>query len=505
MKRRIFIGTGIGAVLAGCRQKKVIQPDQSFTVDALTGQYRKGEVTVDAVLDHYLGRIKLLDDDGPRLRAVVELNPAMREYTHKGPLEGVPIFIKDNIETADKMETTAGSLALLGAQKPGRDAHVVQRLRESGAVIFGKTNLSEWANIRSPNSSSGWSARGGLTVNPHNTAYSASGSSSGSAVAVAAGFCPAAIGTETNGSIVSPASACGIVGLKPTLGLVSRAGIIPITRWQDTAGPMTQTVRDAALLLNVLAGKDERDTMTQQAKIEADYTFGLADATFKGIRIGVLNSMSGTHKGVQRLFKSQLEKLKEAGAIIVEDVSIPNHPEASSAAWVAMLTELRQEMNQYLGSRHSAVKSLAELIEYNKEFRESEMAHFNQEFFVDAESRHTPEHVEKAVETRRLARRLSGPEGLDVALQKHDLDVLICPTNDPTGRIDLDLGDARVRIFGSSAAVAGYPHLTVPMGMVNDLPIGLSFVGAAWSENLLLRLGQAFENIREFTPPKLYV
>lgn len=505
MRRRTFIGTGIGAVLAGCRQKKAIQPDQHFTVSGLTEQYRKGDVTVDGVLDHYLARIKLLDDDGPRLSAIVELNPAMREYSRKGSLEGVPLFIKDNIETADQMETTAGSLALLGAQKPERDAHVVQRLRESGAVILGKTNLSEWANIRSPNSSSGWSARGGLTVNPHNTSYSASGSSSGSAVAVAAGFCAAAIGTETNGSIISPASACGIVGLKPTLGLVSRAGIIPITRWQDTAGPMTQNVRDAALLLNVLAGKDERDSMTQQAKIEADYTFGLADASFKGMRIGVLTSMSGMNKEVLNLFRSQLEKLKEEGAILVEDVSIPNHHEASSAAWIAMLTELRQEMNQYLGSRQSVVRSLAELIKYNEEFRDREMEYFNQEFFVDAESRHTPEHLEKAVEIRRLARRLSGPEGLDVTLEKHKVDALICPTNDPTGRIDLGLGDARSRIFGSTAAVAGYPHLTVPMGMVNDLPIGLSFVGPAWSENLLLRLGQAFENIREYTPPKLFV
>lgn len=504
IKRRTFIGIGL-ASLAGCRKKVPIAPGQGFTVDELGAQLREGKLQADAVLEHYLQRIATLDQAGPELRAIIELNPDVRADAGKGPLQGIPVLIKDNIETADRMETTAGSLALLGAPKPEQDATVVKRLREAGATILGKTNLSEWANIRSPNSTSGWSARGGLTKNPHNLAYSASGSSSGSAVAVAAGMCAAAIGTETNGSIVSPASACGIVGLKPTVGLISRAGIIPITRWQDTAGPMTQTVKDAALLLNILAGKDARDPFTEKAQISTDYTSTLSADGLKGKRLGFLRSMSGDNAQVKRLLARTLDRLREAGAEIVEDVTVPHYREAGSAAWIAMLTELRQDLNAYLAGRGAVVKSLAELIAYNEEYRDQEMVHFNQEFFVEAEMRGTPEHLAKAEELRKTALRLAGPEGLDVAMQKDKLDALICPTNDPVGRIDLGMGDANVRVFGTTAAVAGYPHLTVPMGLVGDLPVGLSFIGPAWSETLLLQLGHAFETVREYQPVKLYV
>lgn len=464
----------------------------------------EGKLTPKSVLDHYLARITALDQAGPKLRAVLEVNPDAASIQGKGPLRGVPILIKDNIETADAMETTAGSLALLGAPRPAQDATVVKKLREAGATLLGKTNMSEWANIRSPNSTSGWSARGGVTCNPHNLAHSASGSSSGSAVAVAAGLCAAALGTETNGSIISPASACGIVGLKPTVGLISRAGIIPVTRWQDTAGPMTRTVRDAALLLNVLAGPDERDAMTAQAIVAKDYTFGLTPNALKGKRLGVLNSLSGYNRQVLKLLNQALGILQAAGAEVVENVEIPHHREAGSTAWAALLTEFRQEINAYLEARGGAVRSLAQLIDYNEEFKQQEMPHFNQEFFIEAETRHTPEHLTKAEELRQTARRLAGPEGLDAILKKDRLDALIAPTNDPVGRIDLGMGDAQMRLIGTTAAVAGYPHLTVPMGAVDDLPVGLSFIGTAWSEALLLQLGHAFETARDFRPARLF-
>ncbi|MBB5037396.1 amidase [Prosthecobacter dejongeii] len=504
MKRRLFIGSAL-TVLAGCRREEDILPTEGVTVAELATRLHQGRVGAERVLDYYLGRIAALDRAGPELHAIVEMNPDVRRPGGAGPLRGIPILIKDNIETADAMETTAGSLALLGAPKPAQDATVVKRLREAGAVILGKTNLSEWANIRSPSSTSGWSARGGLTLNPHNLEHSASGSSSGSAVAVAAGLCAAAVGTETNGSIVSPAAACGIVGFKPTMGLISRAGIIPITRWQDTAGPMTQTVRDAALLLNVLAGADARDAATAQAQVAKDYSFTLGPDGLKGRRLGILRSLSGFNRQVWRLFERSLLTLQEAGAILVEDVEIPNHREASSAAWIAMLTEFRQELNAYLIARGGVVKSLAELIAYNEEHRTQEMPYFNQEFFIEAESRNTPEHLAKAMELRQLATRLAGPEGIDRALKKDRLDALICPTNDPAGRIDLGLGDANVRVFSTQAAVAGYPHLTVPMGLAEGLPVGLSFIGPAWSEARLLELGHAYEVSREFVPSRLFV
>jgi len=505
MKRRIFLGGSLAA-LSGCRREQAIAPGHTFTLADLVDHLQTGKLTAATVLDHYLARIAALDQAGPRLRAIIELNPEARAIQGRGPLRGVPILIKDNIETADAMQTTAGSLALLGAPRPALDATVVKRLRDAGATLLGKTNLSEWANIRSPNSTSGWSARGGLTLNPHNPAHTASGSSSGSAVAVAAGLCAAAIGTETDGSIVSPASACGIVGLKPTLGLISRAGIIPITHWQDTPGPMTRTVWDAALLLNVLAATDERDPATASARdhIQKDYTFHLTADGLKGKRLGILRGHTGSHRRVRTLFQANVEKLRQAGAILVDDVTLPHHREAGSAAWSAMLTEFRQDLNTYLGTRGATVTTLAELIAYNEEYRQQEMPHFNQEFFIEAETRHTPDHLAEAEKHRALAQRLAGPEGIDAALKQHRLDALICPTNDPAGLIDLGLGDAHSRIFSTPAAVAGYPHLTVPMGLADDLPIGLSFIGPAWSDGLLLQLGHTFETLREYQPTTLY-
>ncbi len=443
---------------------------------------RSGQTSPLLLVEHCLERIAQIDKSGPRVNAILELNPAARplaDSTSPGPLHGLPILLKDNIETADAMQTTAGSLALRNL-KPKVDAPLVTRLRSAGAIILGKTNLSEWANIRSPNSTSGWSARGGLTRNPHRLTHSASGSSSGSAAAVAAGLAPAAIGTETNGSIVSPASACGIVGFKPTVGLVSGAGIIPITHWQDTAGPMTLTVKDAALLMQVLA---------------KDFTAELRPDALKGARLGVIRGQCGKHPQVLALFETALQKLREAGAIIIDPVKLPNMREAGALSWKAMLIELRTDLNAYLEQRGGDVRSLAELIAFNEQHRETEMPHFAQEFFEQAEKLGTPDIIAAGVAARENARLLAGPEGIDAALQSHQLDALICPTNDPVGRIDLAHGDTNERVASTPAAVAGYPHLTIPLGFVDALPIGFSFMGAAHADSRILALGHAFEEV----------
>lgn len=443
-----------------------------------------GQTTPLLLVDHCLERIAQIDKSGPRVNAVLELNPSSKSIATACPpgvLHGLPILIKDNIETADTMQTTAGSLALRD-HKPLQDAALVTRLREAGAIIFGKTNLSEWANIRSPNSTSGWSARGGLTLNPHRLTHSASGSSSGSAAAVAAGLVPAAIGTETNGSIVSPASACGIVGFKPTVGLISSSGIIPITHWQDTAGPMTLTVRDAALLMQVLAG---------------NFTVDLKPDALKGARLGVARGQCGKNAQVLALFETALQKLREAGAIIVDPVKLPNMREAGALSWKAMLIELRQDLNTYLAQRGGDVRSLAELIAFNELHRDSEMPHFAQEFFEQAEKLGTPEIIALGTAARENARHLAGPEGIDAALQAHQLDAIIFPTNDPIGLINLAHGDTNERVASTPAAVAGYPHLTIPLGFVDGLPIGFSFMGTANTDARILALGHAFEEIAQ--------
>jgi amidase len=504
MQRRCFIQTSAAALLTGCGRKLLSSRAAPLSLAEAVSHLRAGELSSVALLRHYLERLERLDRAGPELRSVIELHPdammlAKRSDEAKPgrPLHGAPILIKDNIETADAMLTTAGSLALLDAPKPARDAEIVRRLREAGAVIFGKTNLSEWANIRSSKSTSGWSARGGLTRNPHKLSHSASGSSSGSAVAVAMGFCAAAIGTETNGSIVSPASACGIVGLKPTLGSVSRSGIIPITQWQDTAGPMTRTVRDAALLMNVLSGLDARDSHSRKPPEghAGDHTALMQPRALRGVRLGIVRELCGENQEVLALFERALEKLRQAGAILVDQVTLPNHRAAGGLSWKAMLPEFRADLNAYLETRGGPVRSLADVIAFNLAHRDAEMPHFAQELFDEAERMSTPEAIAEAVEARTLSKRLSGPEGIDAALGDHQLQALICPTNDPIQRITLDQGDAHVRCCCGPAAAAGYPHLTVPMGGVDGLPVGLSFFGAAWTEPQLLAYGDAFEKI----------
>lgn len=478
--------------------------DPFLSLNELGRQLQAATLTPRDVAGFCLRRIEALDAAGAGVKSVIEVNPdalqiadQLGKQTGRGPLHGLPVLIKDNIDTADAMQTTAGSLALLDT-RPRRNAHLVRLLREAGAVILGKTNLSEWANIRSPRSTSGWSARGGLTRNPHVLDHNPSGSSSGSAAAVAAGLVPAAIGTETNGSIISPASACGIVGLKPTLGLVSRSGVIPITRWQDTAGPMTRTVMDAALVLNAIAGVDSEDqSTTAPGHPVSDYTAGLSVTALRGARLGVVRSLAGDHPQVQAQFEASLQRLREAGAEIIDEVTLPQADEIGRMSMLAMLTELRGDLNACLAARGGEVDSLAEVIAFNQAHADREMPHFGQEFFEQAEEFGSQaEALASGAEARQTARRLAGPEGIDAAMQKHRLDALICPTNDPIHKTDLEHGDARVRCACTPAAVAGYPHLTVPMGFVGALPIGLSFFGAAWSEARLLALGHAFETIQ---------
>lgn len=490
MYRRHFLQSSVALAAFSSCERHAITHEQSMAkiIDLICS----GQAEAAHFLAYYRSRIAEVDSE---LRAVIELHPAPCA-SHQGPLRGAPILIKDNIETCDGMLTTAGSLALLDAPNPEREAFIVTRLRESGAIIFGKTNLSEWANIRSHDSTSGWSARGGLTRNPHNPAHTASGSSSGSAAAVAANLCAAAIGTETNGSIVSPASACGIVGLKPTLGKVSRSGIIPITHWQDTAGPMTRTVRDAALLMDAISAHDPDDVLSSPPPDDANknHTSLLSLDALRGVRLGIIRDHCGSHAGVLAEFGHAVETLKRAGAEIVDDVEIPNHRAAGSLAWKAMLTELRADLNAYLQKRGGKVRSLAELIAFNEANRSKEMPHFTQDIFEEAERHSTPEIIAEVVKARAISRLLAGPDGIDAALAAHLLDALICPTNDPAGVIDLKKGDANTRVACGPAAVAGYPHLTLPMGRADGLPIGLSFIGTAWSEARLLAYGHAFES-----------
>jgi amidase len=440
------------------------------------------------------------------LNAVIEVNPdalaiaAALDHERKargarGPLHGVPILIKDNIATADRMQTTAGSLALVDA-KPPRDAFLVTKLREAGAVIVGKANLSEWANIRSTRSTSGWSSRGGLTRNPYALDRNSSGSSSGSAVAVAASLAAAAVGTETDGSIISPAAANGIVGIKPTLGLVSRGGVIPISHSQDTAGPMARTVADAAALLTVLAGTDARDAATQDASPRAaDYTRHLDANALRGARIGVVRGQFG---GRNDLVSAEIEKalgvLKAQGADLVQIPELPNASKLGENELAVLLTELKAGMAAYLAewAPGARVRNLADIIAFNQANAAKVMPHFGQEFFLRSEA--TPGLEDKGYREALAAnRRMSREEGIDKVLVEHRLDALVAPSAGPAWLIDFIKGDASGGGFTTPAAVAGYPHVTVPAGFVHGLPCGLSFVGTAWSEPRLIALAYAFE------------
>ncbi len=448
----------------------------------------------------YLQRIEAIDDSGPQLNAVLKINPdALRSESAAlasgGPLAGRAMLIKDNIETADLMATTAGSLALKD-NVTGRDAPLVARLRKAGAVILGKTNLSEWANIRSPASSSGWSAVGGQTKNPHAIDRNPCGSSSGSGAAIAAGLAWAAIGTETDGSITCPASVNGIVGFKPTVGMVSRTFVVPISHSQDTPGPMTTSVRDAALVLNAIAGPDPADQATAASDRHlTDFASGLDVASLKGKRFGVLRKQVGTHPGVTALFDHALADLTAAGAELVE-IEYDFDPAMGRDEGAVLYYELRQDLGSYLRGLpgNPPVRSLADVIAFNKANTAGELRWFGQETFEKADKLDDAAAYAKA---RESSLRLAGSEGIDKLLSQYKVSMLIAPTAPPAWPTDWIAGDHYLDIgAGSLPAIAGYPHLTVPMGAVEGLPVGLSFIAAQWQDKAVLDAGAAYERVR---------
>jgi amidase len=465
-----------------------------------------GRETAVSVTLQYLERISAIDRAGPSLHSVIEVNPDAESIARaldeerkskgpRGPMHGVPVLVKDNLDTHDRMQTTAGSLALVGPPAP-RDSYVVEKLRTAGAVILGKANLSEWANIRSNHSTSGWSARGGLTKNPYALDRNPSGSSSGSAVAVSAGLCAVAVGTETNGSILSPSTVCGIVGLKPTVGLVSRAGIIPISHTQDTAGPMARSVRDAAILLGAMAGEDARDAATKESggKAHADYTKFLDKDGLKGARIGVLRGELPRQRDALAVVEAALRTLKDAGAVLVDPVALPSMEKIGDAEITVLLYELKADLNAYLETRGSdaPVRTLAEVIAFNEKHADTEMPYFRQELFLEAEKK-GPLTDKAYLDALAKCRRLSRDEGIDAVMTEHKLDAVFAPSGGPAGATDLIYGDRDFGGSSSPAAVAGYPNVTVPAGAVHGLPLGISFFGRAYTEPVLLRLAYAFE------------
>jgi amidase len=476
------------------------------TIGELAEGMKSGRYTARSITESYIARIESIDRQGPMLRSVIELNPdalsiadgldrERKEKGPRGPLHGIPVLIKDNIDTSDRMATTAGSLALVGS-KPPADAFLVKQLRRAGAVILGKTNLSEWANIRSSHSTSGWSGRGGLTRNPYALDRNTSGSSSGSAAAVTASLCAVAVGTETDGSIVSPSSINGIVGIKPTVGLVSRTGIIPISHTQDTAGPMARTVRDAAILLGALAGIDDEDRATGESrgKAPADYTQHLDAQGLKGARIGVVRKYFGFLDKVDVVINRALEVLKAQGAVLVDPADIETIGKFDDSENTVLLYELKADLNAYLArlGAGAPVHSLKEIIEYNERNRGKEMPYFSQEMFLKAEAK-GPLTEKEYLDALEAERRLSRKEGIDAVMEKFNLDALVAPTDGPAWVTDLIDGDHYIGGSSSAAAVAGYPSVTVPAGFVFGLPVGVSFFGRAWSEPTLIRLAYAYE------------
>jgi amidase len=483
-------------------------------VSDLQAAMAQGTLTALQLAHRYLARIEQIDRHGPRLRSVLEVNPdaikiasaldvERRTKGARGPLHGIPVLVKDNIATGDRMSTSAGSMALANA-KAARDASAVARLREAGAVILGKTNLSEWANIRSSHSTSGWSGRGGLTLNPYALDRNPSGSSSGSAAAVAAGLAPLAVGTETDGSIVSPSSICGLVGIKPTVGLVSRHGVVPISRTQDTPGPMACCVADAAVLLGVLAGPDALDAATQAAAgAVPDYLRSLDRGALAGARLGLVRASYTGLDPVDALIDRAVEKLKELGATIVDPVELPDTRKYADAELDVLLYELKAGLNEYLPefAPRAPVQTLADVIAFNEREHGRELALFSQDLLIKAQAKGGLDEAAYK-EALSLCRRLARDEGIDKALSENKLDALIAPTGGPAWLTDLVNGDNSGTSFSTPAAVAGYPHITVPAGFVAGLPIGLSFAGAAFTEGKLIAYAYAYEQAtRHRRPP----
>ncbi len=480
-------------------------PYAELGVVELQGRMSRGALTSRALTEAYLARIAAVDAAGPTLRSVIEVNPdavriasAMdaerRAGRVRGPMHGIPVLIKDNIDTADRMQTTAGSLALLGQPAP-QDAFLVERLRAAGAVLLGKTNLSEWANFRSTRSTSGWSGRGGQTRHPYVLDRNPCGSSSGTGAAIAASLATVGVGTETDGSIICPSSICGLVGIKPTVGLVSRRGIIPISATQDTAGPMARTVSDAAALLEVMVGADPADpATTSRPASPTDFTSALDRGALVGARIGIARNMAGFHPRVDAVFEDAIAALRKAGAILVDPADVPTINRTDEPELDVLLYEFKDGLNKYLASRGSTakVRSLADVIAFNTANASREMPWFGQEQLERAEAK-GPLSEAAYREALAACRRLSRDEGLDRVLAMHAVDAIVAPSNGPSWPIDLLNGDRYTGGNSSVAAVAGYPSVTVPMGFVGALPVGISFIGGAWRERRLLSLAYAFE------------
>lgn len=522
MNRRQFIlnttvtGFGLPILVSSCvnnaspdtDKETQIHPDDfrlnEITVDQLQELFRTGKMTVREATQLYLDRIKAIDQSGPHLSSVIEINPdalaiadvidaEIKSGKYRSKLHGIPVLIKDNIDTADKMMTTAGSLAMEG-NHPSQDAFIVQKLREAGAVLLGKTNLSEWANFRSDQSSSGWSSRGGQTLNPYILSRNPCGSSSGSGVAVSANLCAVAIGTETNGSIICPSSINGVVGIKPTLGLWSRSGIIPISHTQDTAGPMARTVRDAAILLSALVGKDHRDPVTDKidGKYQDDYTVFLERNGLRGKRLGIEKSYLKRVPAVDEVFQTAMEKLKSAGAELIEVDFLERMKGIGKDEFTLLLYEFKDGLNKYLAGASGKVKTLEQLIAYNKDHASVMMPIFTQDILEQSQA---TDGLESMVYKKSLNNVLTtSRKAIDGIMEEFTLDAICGPSYGPSWCTDHVNGDYSTGYgFSGPAAMAGYPHITVPMGFVSGLPIGLSFFGKAFSEASLLTLAYSFE------------
>jgi amidase len=533
MKRRHFLSVSAiaatmlsGFGLTACKntesnQKETEQPNfnkfpfNEKSISELQKMMESGDLSCEELVIAFMDRIEQIDKNGPSLNSVISINPDALPLARqldeerkngqlRGPLHGIPIMLKDNIDTADKMMTTAGSFALEG-NFASQDAFIVKKLRTAGALILAKTNLSEWANFRSTRSSSGWSGRGGQTHNPYVIDRSPCGSSSGSGVAVAANLCVAAVGTETDGSVVCPSGQNGIVGIKPTLGLVSRSGIIPIAHSQDTAGPMARTVSDAAILLSAMTGPDQKDDITVNDKNKPkEYGSNLNKDTLKGKRIGVVRKLMGFHSEVDKIMEQAIEDMKQAGAELV-DVELENLHQYGNEEYQVLLYEFKHDLNKYLSQcKFPIVKSLDDIIKFNEQYKDLEMPWFGQEIMEMANQKgdlNESEYKEALAKCKKLA----GEEGIDLTLKKHKLDALVAPTNGPAWNIDLINGDHFGGGSSQAAAVSGYPNITIPAGFVHSLPIGISFFAEAFSEEKLINIAYSYEqNTMHRRPPEYY-
>lgn len=515
------LGPALGAVTEGSPAPSIPAFDlEETTVTDLQAAMQSGKLTARSIAEKYLARIAAVDKakHGPAINSIIELNPdalAIADALDKerkvkgprGPMHGIPVLIKDNIDTSNRMATTAGSLAMVGA-KPPKDAFIVQRLRDAGAVILGKTNLSEWANIRSNHSTSGWSGRGGLTRNPYALDRNPCGSSSGSGAAISANLCAVAIGTETDGSIVCPSSANGIVGIKPTVGLASRSGIIPISHSQDTPGPMARSVKDAAILLVAIAGVDPEDNATAagRGKALSDYTRALDPNGLKGARLGIVRKYFGFSESVDDLMNNVIDEMKRAGATVVDPVDLPTFGKFDDTELLVLEYELKANLNNYLArlGPGAPVHTLKDVIDFNNAHHQQELKYFGQDIFLKAQEK-GPLTETEYVDALAKNHQLSRAEGIDAVMERLQLDALVAPTGSPAWVTDLVNGDHSVGGSSNFAAVAGYPNINVPAGMLFGLPVGISFFGRAWSEPTLIKVAYGFEQLVKARKPPTFL